>query len=187
MAKRWNWSLQSVRTFTNSQTFATRLATQRETPAGTVYLIVNYDKYQSVPEPENTASNTANGTAVTQDQHRTNTRTSSKALTTKSIAPAAPGGSWVSRFAEHWSQSVGAVPPGQVGKGLKDAVGRHGEQRVFRAMRAYIAVQKSAGKNVRFGFFASEVEVWVERSGGALEVVGGEMSPALELLTRPGA
>lgn len=76
MAKRWGWSIQSVRTFTESPAFHPRLATQRVTPAGIVYLVVNYDLYQS-SEGESTQVVTQ---ASTQDQHRTNTRTSSKAV-----------------------------------------------------------------------------------------------------------
>lgn len=76
MAKRWGWSIQSVRTFTESHAFHPRLATQRVTPAGIVYLIVNYDLYQS-NEAESTQVLTQQST---QDQHRTNTRTSSKAV-----------------------------------------------------------------------------------------------------------
>jgi hypothetical protein len=85
MAERWNWSFQSVRSFTRSATFRTRLATQRETQAGTVYLIVNYDLYQSA-DSEVTHPTTQPATHL---QHTSNTRTSSKALTT-TTSPASP-------------------------------------------------------------------------------------------------
>lgn len=69
MAQRWGWGLQSTRSFTRSATFRTRLATQRETQAGTVYLIVNYDLYQSTDlQPTQRATQ-----QITQDQHTTNT------------------------------------------------------------------------------------------------------------------
>lgn len=69
MAHRWGWGVQSTRSFTRSATFRTRLATQRETQAGTVYRIVNYDLYQSTEEkPTQPATQ-----QITHDQHTSNT------------------------------------------------------------------------------------------------------------------
>lgn len=86
LAKRWNWGVQSVRSFTQSAEFLTRVVAQRETQAGTVYLIVNYDRYQGSFDADSTASNTAANTPVTHLQHTSNTRTSSKAVKHKSTA-----------------------------------------------------------------------------------------------------
>lgn len=69
MAGRWGWGLQSTRSFTRSATFRTRLATQRETQAGTVYRIVNYDLYQSTE----TQSAQPATQQITHDQHTSNT------------------------------------------------------------------------------------------------------------------
>lgn len=69
MAKRWGWGVQSTRSFTKSTTFHTRLLTQRETQAGTVYLIINYDLYQST-ELELTQPATQQ---ITHLQHTSNT------------------------------------------------------------------------------------------------------------------
>lgn len=183
MAKRWGWSFQSVRSFLASSEITTRLATQRETPAGTVYLIVNYDDEQSTPEPANTATNTASHTGPTQDQHRTNTRTSSKALkAVKTSPPASP--TWVTKFAEIWTAEVGEIKPARLGAALKPAVERHSAERVERAMRVYIATQSAAGKPRRVEWFVADVQMWLDRVG-SIGVVDGEMTPELERLTRP--
>lgn len=87
MADRWGWGVRSVRTFTKSGSFLARLATQRETPAGTVYLIVNYDDVTS-GDPLATQRETQQ---TTQDRHRTDTRTSIKALTTTTSTAHAVG------------------------------------------------------------------------------------------------
>lgn len=80
MAKRWRWSVRSVRTFTESPVFSTRVSTREVTQAGTVYLIVNYDRYQSTPEASDTASDTPDDRPSTYLRQATDTRTSSKAV-----------------------------------------------------------------------------------------------------------
>jgi hypothetical protein len=80
MTKRWGWSTQACRTFVKSPEFSTRVKAGRETQAGTVYLIINYDRYQGTPEEINTPTNTPVNTPLTHLQHTSNTRTSSKAV-----------------------------------------------------------------------------------------------------------
>lgn len=100
MASRWGWTHQTVRTFVNSAEFRSRIhtrppqvahtsdprpATHPATQAGTVYVIVNYDTYQSRYSDNNTPDNTPINTPVTHLQHTSNTRDkqlSSKAVTT---------------------------------------------------------------------------------------------------------
>lgn len=48
MAERWSWGLKAVRHFISSKPFAAQVRAQRETQAGTIYLLVNYDLYQPV-------------------------------------------------------------------------------------------------------------------------------------------
>ena len=67
----------------------------------------------------------------------------------------------------------------------KDLVHKHGAERVERAMRAYISVQKAEGRTARPKWFAEQAEVWVKRTETPLTVIDGEMSDSLELLTRP--
>lgn len=93
--------------------------------------------------------------------------------------------SWPVRHADVWCAEVGPVKPGRIGAALKSAVDRHGAERVERAMRAYIAIQKADGKPCKLAWFAEQSQVWVERTATAIDAVGGEYSPTLDLLTRP--
>lgn len=189
MAKRWGWSVQSARTFSESTTFTSRLATQRVTPAGTVYLIVNYDEYQSTASDNNTGDNTAINTGLTQDPHSSNTRTSSKAVRTKRLAAdAAPQAGWVSRIAQFWESNVGRVKPGQVGATAKASHDQHGADALMRGVMLYVRTQKAKGKTCKWDWFVSEITVWIERAAlpqNQLTVSDdGEMTPALEEATR---
>lgn len=61
-AARWSWSEKGTRTFLKRAQERARLTAQRETQAGTVYLVVNYDTYQSSREPKGTPEDTPEGT-----------------------------------------------------------------------------------------------------------------------------
>ena len=76
LAEAWNWGEQRVRTFIALLKKMDRILTQRETQAGTVYLLVNYDTYQG----GNAESDTADNTPITHRQHTHNTKRSSKAV-----------------------------------------------------------------------------------------------------------
>lgn len=104
--------------------------------------------------------------------------------TKKTSRPASQ--SWVARLAECWHADVGHLAAGRIGRDAKSFVDTHGEDRFYRAMRGYIAVQKSAGKPPRWAWFIAEAQVWIDRTAAVLDVVDGEMSDTLELLTRPG-
>ncbi len=93
--------------------------------------------------------------------------------------------SWPARFAALWCDEVGPINAGRVGAALKPAVDRHGDERVERAMRAYVAKQKLDGKPCKLSWFSEQSQLWVERTSAVLEVVDGEMNSALELATRP--
>lgn len=94
---------------------------------------------------------------------------------------------WASRLAIVWGEDVGFINPGRIGKALKPAVDKHGDERVERAMRAYISVQNAAAKACNIAWFAGNSEIWIERTKAPAAVVDGEMSDTLELLTRPRA
>lgn len=64
LATRWKWSKNKVAAFLDLLTEMERIKGQRETQAGTVYLVVNYDRYQG----DGTSAGTPEGTA--QGQHR---------------------------------------------------------------------------------------------------------------------
>jgi hypothetical protein len=74
LAKRWGWSVKAVRTWSETCQKWARLRAQRETHAGTVYAIVNYDHYQSGGTAEGTAAGTPEGTEGAQLGHSWGTR-----------------------------------------------------------------------------------------------------------------
>lgn len=119
--------------------------------------------------------------AMPETETETETRTEKKIPT--AVADLQPN--WVSRIAAVWGDSVGHVSLGRVGSTLKVAVDRHGVERVERAMRGYVAVQKSDGKTCNIKWFADSAEIWIDRTKEPPAVVDGEMNATLELMTRP--
>lgn len=71
LAQRWQWGVQAVRGHLQRLDNVGRISTQRETQVGTVYLLVNYDAYQSANTPDDTPTNTP----ATHQQHTGNTNT----------------------------------------------------------------------------------------------------------------
>lgn len=70
LARRWGWSVKKVRSWILGGTNKGKLRAQREVQAGTVYLIVNYDMYQSGIEAKGTPGETQKGTAGAQEGHK---------------------------------------------------------------------------------------------------------------------
>lgn len=91
---------------------------------------------------------------------------------------------WTAALGAVWIPRVGDVKFGFLGRVLKPSVDRYGAETVERAMGAYIAAKKSGGKTCKLQWFADEMAVWVERIG-KMAVVDGEMTPELDLATRP--
>lgn len=84
MAERWNWGLKAVRNLVSTQTFARQFRAQRETQAGTVYLVVDYDLY-SPPLAEG-AQRKAQERAQRGHSEGTRTRSKEELLTTTTSA-----------------------------------------------------------------------------------------------------
>jgi hypothetical protein len=63
LAARWKWSIKRVRGWVSTCVDGARLRAQRETQAGTVYLVVNYDAYQSQGHSRGAVKGTPKGTA----------------------------------------------------------------------------------------------------------------------------
>lgn len=61
LATRWKWSKNKVAAFLDLLHEMGRIKGQRETQAGTVYLLVNYDRYQSGGTDDGTQNGTAEG------------------------------------------------------------------------------------------------------------------------------
>lgn len=74
MAERWEWSVKRARGWLATVTKEGMLRAQRETAAGTVYLVVNYDLYQGSGHSEGTDEGTAEGIDGAQQGHSEGTR-----------------------------------------------------------------------------------------------------------------
>jgi hypothetical protein len=70
LAARWHWTVKRVRNWLATAEKWARITAQRETGAGTVYLIVNYDTYQSKGHSKGTAKGTRNGTRGAHQGHK---------------------------------------------------------------------------------------------------------------------
>jgi hypothetical protein len=133
LAARFHWSEKRVRTWLAQGTAWERLETHRETRAGTVYRIVNYDAYQG----EGTAEGTPKGTGKGTDK---GTRTSSK-QESKETVPADAGaddGNWFAPYFDAYRDSRfgGDLPAGPNVRDLRavhDELG--GEEALARWVR----------------------------------------------------
>lgn len=152
MAQRWGWGRQSVRSFTESPTFTSRLATQRETPAGTVYLIVNYDLYQST-DLQLTQPATQQ---ITQDQPSTNPRTSSRS--SKATTPAVAEYAFMGSMRPVWKAAYGGSIPSGSAKVLKKPVSELGEEEVARRLAVYC--NATEGQYASIPHFANTIGTW---------------------------
>lgn len=107
-------------------------------------------------------------------------------VSTTKLLPRPAAQPWVVKFAEIWTARVGHVTHGHVGKVLKPLVEAHGVERVERAMLAYIATRNASSQVAKLSWFATEAAMWIGKTTGPIDVVDGEMTDTLELLTRPG-
>jgi hypothetical protein len=117
LSERWSWSVKRVRNFVATAQKGAQVRAQRETAAGTVYLIVNYDTYQSAAATDVPDTGTGKGTAGAQRGHKREAVKAVKAVTTLSDNPA------VREVLEHFSAAhprrrVGAKDAAVVAKAL---------------------------------------------------------------------
>jgi hypothetical protein len=118
LAAHFKWNIKSVRTWIAACQKGARLRAQREAQAGTVYLIVNYDAYQSGAAPRGTPEGTPEGTEKAQQGHSKGTRKEQvKAVTT---LPALPGAirSDVDRVLAHYCACHPKRRPGEKDRSL---------------------------------------------------------------------
>lgn len=131
-----------------------------------------------------TLRNVTSRDVTRQESELTNKTTTRSKASSRTTEPPLPGVSWVTRLHGVWTSLAGAVQAGQVGKQLKALVDSRGEPAVERGMRLYITTRQGRGEPCNFGWFANDAVQWIDKAG-KLDVVDGEMTPELELLTRP--
>lgn len=85
LAARFKWNLKRVRVWLVTCEKGARIRAQRQTAAGTVYLIVNYDKYQMQGHSMRTAKGTAEGIAGARQGHKREAVKAVKAVRTDMV------------------------------------------------------------------------------------------------------
>jgi hypothetical protein len=138
LAGRWQWSVGRVRRWLKVAEKQSRLRALRETHYGTVYLVVNYDLYQSTPSRTDTAADTQSDKQAAQYRHSTGTR--EKQLSSKAVKNTP---SWVAEFGALWQESRSGKPPyGRIGKAVAELIAAHGRRQVRAAWVGYLADRK---------------------------------------------
>lgn len=139
-ARRWGWTPKKTRGFLERARGMARVRAQRETLAGTVYLIVNYDTYQSSREPKATPEGTPEGTDKgierAQQGHSEGTARAQEeaffSLPVQRFLAALPDGkrtAWVASIA-NWTKGLGfpggrAAHPDDIDVGLTEYLSDH--------------------------------------------------------------
>ena len=155
LAERWQWSIKRVRGFLEWLINDGRIVSQKRHTKGTVYLLVNYDVYQS--------RGTAKGTARAQQGHKgeegikAGNRSSVKKTT------------WMTPYWELWLEVMKAPPiAGKFAKFLKPVHDLHGSKEVIPRLRRYLA--ETDPQYISISRFAETYAKW---------------DPALSLDTQP--
>lgn len=145
LASRWKWTEKRVRHWLQSAEKGARLRAQRETPVGTVYLIVNYDTYQGGVSSEGPAKGPPKGQAGAQERSSKNL----KAVKALSIS----GADSASLFSP---DSTTTEPPSPVATVLARFVALHPLRRVGDKHAAIVA------KALGFGYSPDELCTAIE-------------------------
>jgi hypothetical protein len=130
LATRWKWSVKRVRGFLTIAQRTERIRAQRETQHGTLYLIENYDHYQTGGTAEGTPEGTEGYTGRAQGGHKI------KQLSSKAVKNTA---SWVAEFGNLWKAKRGKPSYPRIGKALVDLIRDHGVRQVRAAWEGYLS------------------------------------------------
>jgi hypothetical protein len=134
MRKRWDWTAREVRTFTSSCPFNALVATQRETQAGRVYLLLNYDVEQGVPDE--TTQQSALETAHL--RHTSDTRGSSEAVKQVTKPPRISRYAFMGTVCDFWKKRYGSDPRKGTAKILAPIVEEHGIDETILRLGRYL-------------------------------------------------
>lgn len=184
LASRWHWTVKRVRTWISDCEKGARLKAHRQTEAGTVYLIVNYDTYQNTGQSKTSDAGTPKGTDGAQQGHK---KEAGKAVQAVKSAPVGANSlpEWVVALGGFWHAEVGRLGLPSIYRDCAAIVESHGSPRVLRAVKLYVAYQKATKRGISWKWFVDGMMPWIERAATPLTVIDGEMSDSLELLTRP--
>lgn len=187
LADRWTWTVKKVRNWIATLEKWARLRAQRETTAGTVYLIVNYDRYQTTGADAEPQKGTPTGTDGAQQGHK---KEAGKAVKQDQKLAGAPAPklevvhSWTAEGAAWWQETVGRMTPGHFGKVLKPAVEQHGWPAVKLALVRWVIEKQATNEKMRLEWFAAEWSRYLHLPEQPIIDEHGVLTPYGEKLTR---
>jgi hypothetical protein len=139
LAERWGWSKDRVRRFLQLLTKARRIAPQKRDSGrdshGTVYLILNYDSYQTTDDPRATPD--ASQTRQLPPRNRDKVEAVKQYKQGEGTLGARPD-AWVDRFAVEWEALIGMASKPKLLLHLSPLVRDHGVPQVFAAWQGYL-------------------------------------------------
>jgi hypothetical protein len=162
LADRWLWSVKQVRGWISALTKWARLRAQREEAAGTVYLIVNYERYQTTGADADEEKGTGQGIERAQQGHKKEAVKQLDGESNKAVqssgAPAPKlelvAHSWPAEGSAMWMELVGRMSAGRFGKVLKPFVDTHGWPKVRIALVRWIVERQASNQPAKLEWFA---------------------------------
>lgn len=140
LGERWQWGKNRVARFLKMLEKSGRITGQRTGQHGTVYLIVNYDSYQSTPDEGGTVNGTQSG------KQTGHLRDKVEAVKQESSAYSAPQtdrpDAWVDPFAVEWERRIGMAPKPKIALLLRPLIERHGVPQVYAVWQGYVREAK---------------------------------------------
>lgn len=191
LADRWTWTVKQVRGWISTLTKWARLRAQREEPAGTVYLIVNYDRYQTTGADADDEKGTASGIERAQQGHKKEAvkqldgQNNTHGQSAGALAPTPQVvHSWPAEGAGWWQETVGRMPAGRFGKVLKPAVDQHGWPAVKIALVRWVVEKQATGGPIKLEWFADEWSRYLHLPEQPIIDEHGVLTPYGDKLTR---
>jgi hypothetical protein len=191
LADRWTWTVKKVRNWISTLSKWARLRAQREEAAGTVYLIVNYDRYQTTGADADDEKGTGSGIARAQQGHKKEAVKQLVGETNKAVkssAAVAPplviAHSWTAEGCAWWQETVGRMNPGRFGKALKPAVDQHGWPAVKIALVRWVIEKQATGGQLKLEWFADAWAQYLHLPEQPIIDENGVLTPYGDKLTR---
>jgi hypothetical protein len=134
LADRWHWGEKAVRNFLEVCQKWDRIRAQRETQAGTIYQIVNYDYYQATGPTEEPLRGPVEGPPRA---HLGPKREAVKQVSSYTTV--------IRQAADLWAASRGKPSYPRIGKAMKELVPAHGARQVLVVWGGYLEDRRQSG------------------------------------------
>lgn len=198
-AERWGWSPKMARTFLKQAQTGARVRAQRETHGGTVYLIVNYDTYQSGKPGDGTGEGTPKGkrkgTERAQRGHTEGTARAQEEAVKQGnreavISSESPDGdpptkdTWLTPYHDLWTRRVGIIAPKRCATAIAPVRAQYGDAATLKGLTAYLDEPRNPDKPVKLEYFKTDAARWI-REGQMPPSIDGVLTARGERITRP--